>query len=152
MAVGADSGSEHGNTALASVPLLAGLEPSALEALEGLSFRRTFVPGEVILEEGRTGNGLFVVLSGAVEAFKVTAAGGTQVIARLGPGEPFGEMALLGEWKRNASVRAVEETVCLGMDRWVFLAHLQREPRLALGVIQFLVQRLAEADEQLLQR
>jgi len=142
------SGDALGGSALSRVPLFAGLEPSALEALEALTFQRVFPPGETIIEEGRTGNGLFVVLSGRVEVLK----GATQVIATLGPGEPFGEMALLGDWKRSASVRSVEETTCLGMDRWVFLAHLRREPELALGVIQFLAQRLADADARLLQR
>lgn len=149
----ATSGTGNGGegSALGHVPLFAGLEPAALEALEGLTFRRTFAPGEVIVEEGRTGNGLFVVLAGHVEVLKATAAGGAQVLATLGPGEPFGEMALLGDWKRSASVRAAEETTCLGMDRWVFLAHLRREPELALGVIQFLAQRLADANALMLQ-
>jgi len=137
---------------LAHVPLFSGLEPSAIEALEALTFRRTFARGETIIEEGRTGNGLFVVLSGRVEVFKGVPGDGAQVLATLGPGEPFGEMALLGEWKRNASVRAAEDTTCLGMDRWVFLAHLRREPELALGLIQFLAQRLADANEMLFQR
>lgn len=145
------SGKAEGS-ALARIPLFSGLDPAALEALEALTFQRKFAAGETIIEEGRTGNGLFVVLSGSVAVLKGAPGAGEQTIATLGPLEPFGEMALLGEWKRNASVRAVEETTCLGMDRWVFLAHLRREPELALGVIQFLAQRLADADAMLLQR
>ncbi|MBI5947519.1 MAG: cyclic nucleotide-binding domain-containing protein [Chloroflexi bacterium] len=148
---GGDGGKADGG-ALSHVGLFAGLEPAALETLEEFTFRRTFAPGEVIVEEGRTGNGLFVVLVGHVEVTKEAPGGGQEVIAELGAGEPFGEMALLGEWKRSASVRAAEETTCLGMDRWVFLAHLRRDPELAMRVIQFLAQRLAQADQKLLQR
>ena len=152
MAADSNQGGAAEGSVLAHIPLFSGLDAAALESLTALTFQRTFAPGETIIEEGRTGNGLFVVLSGHVEVLKSTVGGGTQAIATLGAGEPFGEMALLGEWKRNASVKAVEETTCLGMDRWVFLAHLRREPELALGVIQFLAQRLADADTMLLQR
>lgn len=135
--------------ALTNVALFAGLDPEALESLEAFTFRRTFRPGELIVEEGRTGNGLYVVLSGRVEVVKGLDGGRPQVVAALGPGEPFGEMALLGEWPRSASVRAVEETECLGMDRWAFLAHLQREPRLAIKMLQIMARRLADAGAKL---
>lgn len=137
---------------LSHVPLFAGLAPSTLEALTEFTFRRTFAAGERIVEEGRTGNGLFVVLAGRVAVTKQGATGQEQVLAELGPGEPFGEMALLGEWKRSASVRALEPATCLGMDRWVFLAYLRRDPELAIRVIQFLAERLAQADQRLLQQ
>ena len=133
---------------LAQVHLFSGLDHEAIERLEAFTFRRTFSPGDVIVEEGRTGNGLYVVLSGRVEVLKGLAAGRPQVVTTLGPGEPFGEMALLGEWKRAASVRAVEETTCLGMDRWVFLAHLNSEPQLAIKMLHLLAQRLAETNER----
>jgi CRP-like cAMP-binding protein len=137
---------------LANVPLFAGLSEPALRALEGFTFQRTYRPGEVIVAEGRTGNGLFVILSGRVEVYKGDPATHAQVLATFGPGESFGEMALFGEWRRTASVRAVEETTCVGIDRWVFLAYLRREPELSWRVIQFLAQRLAEANEKLLER
>src|SRR5438034_3977970 len=135
---------------LAAVPLFSGLDPEALERLESFTFRKTFSPGEVVVEEGRTGNGLYVVLSGEVEVIKGMRGERPQMVARLGPGEPFGEMALLGEWPRSASVKAIDQVECAGMDRWVFLAHLQREPAIAVRMLQILAQRLAELDERLL--
>jgi CRP-like cAMP-binding protein len=146
---GEDQATGDAASALARVPLFAGLDGTSIAALDAFAFQRTFAPGEVIVEEGHTGNGLFVVLEGHVEVIKGIGTDRAQHLATLGPGEPFGEIALLGEWKRSASVRAVEETRCLGMDRWVFLAHLRREPELALRVIQFLAQRLVETDERL---
>jgi len=135
--------------ALAKIPLFAGLDPKALESFEAFTFRRTFKPGDLIVEEGRTGNGAYVVLSGKVEVVRGIDSERPVVISTLGPGEPFGEMALLGDWPRTASVRAVEQTECLGMDRWIFLAHMSKEPKLALTMLQILARRLAEMDQRL---
>ena len=134
---------------LSQVPLFAGLEEDALNALAGFTFTKTFEPGEAIVEEGHTGNGLYVVLTGRVEVIKSDGTDHAQVLATLGTGEPFGELALLGEWKRTATVRAIDETTCLGMDRWLFLAHLQRQPAIAIKMLQFVAQRLVETDAHL---
>jgi CRP/FNR family transcriptional regulator, cyclic AMP receptor protein len=134
--------------ALSHVALFAGLDVASLHTLQELSFRRTFEPGETIVEEGRTGNGAYVVLSGKVEVIRGLPER-PQVVATMGPGEPFGELALLGDWKRTASVQAVERTTCVGIDRWVFLAYLRREPQLAAKVIQVITQRLVETDPEM---
>ncbi len=143
--------SEGAKAALSQVPLFSGLSPETLEGLQAFTFRRSFKSGDTIVEEGRTGNGLYIVLSGKVEVVKGIPAGRPQVVARLGPGEPFGEMALLGEWPRTASVRAVEDTECLGMDRWVFMHQVRREPELALKMMQVLAQRLAKTDARIVE-
>jgi CRP/FNR family transcriptional regulator len=135
--------------ALARVPLFSGLDDAALDALAGLSFTRTFAAGEAIIEEGHVGNGLYVVLSGRVEVVRAEGTPREQSLAIFGAGEPFGELALLGEWKRTATVRAIEETICLGIDRWLFLAHMQREPAIAVKMLQFVAQRLVDTDARL---
>jgi len=135
---------------LAAVPLFSALGEESLEALEAFAFSKAFKSGDLIVEEARTGNGVYIILSGHVEVVKGLSGGRPQVLATLGPGEPFGEMALLGEWKRTASVRALDEVVCLGIDRWVFLAYLEREPKVAVRLLQLLAQRLADTDDKLL--
>ncbi|TAJ19809.1 MAG: cyclic nucleotide-binding domain-containing protein [Dehalococcoidia bacterium] len=137
---------------LRGVPLFAGLDDTAIGVLAGFAFQKTFQPGEVIVEEGHTGNGLYVILSGRVEVVKSEGTDRAQSLATFGPGEPFGELALLGEWKRTATVRAIDETTCLGMDRWVFLAHMERQPALAVKMVQFLAQRLVDTDARLVAR
>ncbi len=151
--VGVPAASDHERCydALASVPLFASLEPASIASLEAFTFRKGFAPGEIIVEEGRTGNGLYIVLSGKVEVVKGLGGARPQTLAVFGPGEPFGEMALLADWKRSASVRAVDEVECLGMDRWAFLAYLNREPQLAIKMLQMLAQRLAETNEKLVE-
>ena len=134
---------------LTKVPLFAGLDRRAIEALAGFAFRKTFEPGELIVEEGRSGNGLFIVVSGSVEVIKGLKTGQAHNVAKLGTGEPIGEMALLGEWPRTASARALEPTECIGIDRWVFLDYLEKEPKLALRMLQILALRLAETGERL---
>jgi CRP-like cAMP-binding protein len=139
---------EETENVLAHVAFFAGLDADAIHALQELAFRRTFAPGELIVEEGRTGNGAYVVLSGKVEVVR-GLPDRPQVVATFGPGEPFGELALLGDWKRTASVVAVDETTCIGIDRWVFLAYLRREPRLAAAMTRFVAQRLIDTDPEL---
>ena len=134
---------------LGGVWLFAGMDPEQLDAMSSFTFQRSFGPGELIVEEGRTGNGLYVVISGHVEVIKALGSEQQQILTTLGTGEVFGEMALLGEWPRTASVRAIDEVECLGMDRWVFLAQLEREPRVAIKLLQILAQRLRDTDARL---
>jgi CRP-like cAMP-binding protein len=134
---------------LTQVPLFAGLDSKAIEAIAGFAFTRTFEPGDLIVEEGRTGNGLFILVSGSAEVIKGLKGGQPRHLATLAAGEPIGEMALIGEWPRTASVRALEKTECLGLDRWIFLEHLSKEPMLAIRLLQILALRLAETAEKL---
>jgi len=67
-------------------------------------------------------------------------------LAKRGPEDVFGEMALLGEWPRTASVRALEQAECLDLDRWVFLTQLESQPQLGIRMLQMLAQRLRESD------
>ena len=112
--------------------LFSGLDEQQLEAVSSLTFQKKFGPGELIVEEGRTGNGLYAIISGNVEAVKALGTGQERTVNRLGPGEVFGEMALLGEWPRTATVRAIDEVECLGIDRWVFLTQLERHPQMGI--------------------
>ena len=93
---------------LRQVWLFAGLNDDQLDVISNFTFQISFGPGDLIVEEGHTGNGLYVVISGNVEAVKSMGTDREQVLNKLGPGEVFGEMALLGEWPRTATVRAVD--------------------------------------------
>ena len=106
---------------LSQIWLFAGLSEEQLEAISSFTFQKTFQAGELIVEEGRTGIGCYVILSGEVEVVKALGTDNQLVLARRGAGEVLGEMALLGEWPRTASIRALNEVGCLGIDRWVFL-------------------------------
>jgi CRP-like cAMP-binding protein len=131
---------------LRRVWLFSQLEQGQLDAISSFTFHKTFAPGELIVEEGHTGNGLYVIVSGNVEVVKALGTDNQRVVATRGSGEVFGEMALLGEWPRTASVRALDQVECLGIDRWVFLAQLERQPQVSIRMLQILAQRLRESD------
>ena len=132
--------------ALRHVWLFSELTEDQLESISSFTFEKSFEPGELIVEEGQTGNGLYIIVSGNVEALKGDLAESPQVLAKRGAGDVFGEMALLGEWPRTASVRALDAVQCLGIDRWVFLSQLERQPKVTIRMLQILAQRLRDSD------
>ena len=132
--------------ALRHVWLFSELTDDQLESISSFTFEKAFEPGELIVEEGQTGNGLYVIVSVNVEVLKGDLAANPQVLANRGAGDVFGEMALLGEWPRTASVRALDEVQCLGIDRWVFLSQLERNPQVTIRMLQILAQRLRDSD------
>ena len=135
--------------ALRPVWLFSELSDEELESISSFTFDKSFDPGELIMEEGQTGNGLYVIVSGNVEVLKGDLEDNPQVLATQGAGDVFGEMALLGEWPRTASVRALDTVQCLGMDRWVFLSQLERQPKVTIRLLQILAQRLRDSDARL---
>ena len=134
---------------LGSIWLFSGASKDDLEKLATFAFSKSFGPGETIIEEGRTGNGLYVIASGRVEVVKGLDTENPQHIATLGAGEFFGEMALLGEWPRSASVRTLEDTTCLGIDRWMFLDQIRKQPHMAITMLEVMAERLRVADARL---
>ncbi len=131
--------------------LFEGLTDDQLNSLSPFTYRKRFGPDELIVEEGHTGNGLYLIVSGNVEVIKGLGTGQQQILNKLGAGEVFGEMALLGEWPRTASVRAVDNVECLGIDRWVFLAQLERQPQVGIRMLHILAQRLRDSDARLVE-
>ena len=135
--------------ALRHVWLFSEMSDEQLESISSFTFEKSFDPGELIVEEGQTGNGLYVIVSGNVEVLKGDLAATPQVLAKRGAGDVFGEMALLGEWPRTASVRALDDGQCLGIDRWVFLSQLEQQPKVTIRLLQILAQRLRDSDARL---
>ena len=90
-----------------------------------------------------------MIASGTVEVIKGLGTDQERVVATRGAGEVFGEMALLGEWPRTATVRALDDVKCLGIDRWVFLTQLERQPQVGVRMLQILAQRLRASDARL---
>ncbi len=136
---------------LGRVWLFEGLTEDQLNSLSPFTYRKKFDPGELIVEEGHTGNGLYLIVSGNVEAVKGLGTEHQQIVNELGAGDVFGEMALLGEWPRTATVRAVDNVECLGIDRWVFLAQVERQPQVGIRMLHILAQKLRDSDARLVE-
>ena len=124
-------------TQLASVPLLAGLDDRVRRRLAQIGKRRTYAADEAIVKEGSTGTALYVILSGRVRVER----GGNQV-GELGPGDFFGELALIEDEPRSASVLAVDETECLLFPAWEFRALLDEQPQIAVAIMRALIERI----------
>lgn len=134
---------------LSKVWLFAGLSEDQLESISSFTFQKSFGPGDLIVEEGETGNGLYIIISGDVDVLKGLGVNNPVSLGHRSSGEVFGEMALLGEWPRTASVRAIDQVECLGIDRWVFLTLLERQPQIGINMLQILAQRLRDSDARL---
>jgi len=130
---------------LAQTSLFAALTQEELQRLAEAARLRAYPPGEVIVREGEQTAGCFIILTGQVEVVKDVDTATATVLARLGPGEIFGEMAMIDEHPRSATVRAIETTECVGLRRSDFMAELQRTPEIAVHMLPVLVRRLREA-------
>lgn len=129
---------------LQRVPLFAGCDPELIGAVADLTAEQSFAPGELIVREGQVGNGLYIVVAGAVRI-----VGGTRELERLGPGEPFGELSVIDRQPRSATVVADGPTTCLALASWDLDELLARSPRLAQNLLRGLVGRLRRADARL---
>jgi CRP-like cAMP-binding protein len=103
-----------------------------------------FKAGEVILRENEPGETAYVIERGRVEVTREDAGRRTH-LAYLGEGEPFGEMGMIEEKPRSATVTAVEDTVVREIHRDDFFRSLKADPNLALSLLRALFERLREA-------
>jgi CRP-like cAMP-binding protein len=108
------------------------LDQKSLDAIANAAVEQRYQPGQEIVRQGDTGVGAFIIRSGKVDI--IQDKDGKEVkLTTLGPGDVFGEMALLDEFPRSASARAVEPTTALGIQRWHFRGILESHPQLALA-------------------
>ncbi|MHB8771596.1 MAG: Crp/Fnr family transcriptional regulator [Syntrophales bacterium] len=129
---------------LAGIPLFAGLSKPQYEALARIALRRSCRKGEMIFSEGDAGTGFFVVLTGRVKIFKVSADGKEQILHLFGPGESFGEVSVFtGQGFPADAMPAVQSTL-LFFPRQAFSALIQKDPTLALNMIAQLSRRLMQ--------
>lgn len=129
---------------LARVPLFKRLPRKTLQRLERIAVAREYKTGEDIVREGDRGAGFFLITKGKVEILK----GGSR-LNTLGAGEFFGEMALLDNHPRVATVRALEDTACLALSRWDFVAELRANPDLAIEMLEAVSARLRQLEERI---
>jgi CRP/FNR family cyclic AMP-dependent transcriptional regulator len=127
---------------LSQVPLFRTLEPKYIQRLQRAARERSYAAGDVILTEGEQGIAFYVVMSGHVEA---TRGDGT-VVNRIGPGGSFGELALLNETPRTATVTALDAVTCLVLPRLDFLDALRDQPEIAVQLLKTLAELLRRAE------
>jgi len=126
---------------LAGVPLLAGANAAALDALAAGAVPRRVLAGDWLIREGDEADDLFVVLRGRLRAV-ADADGDARTLRVLGPGASIGELALLTGAPRSASVQATRDSTVLQLGRDRFAELMERDPRFAAAVARELASQL----------
>ncbi|MGH2516878.1 MAG: Crp/Fnr family transcriptional regulator [Ktedonobacterales bacterium] len=136
---------EQGKT-LAQVAIFAGLDADGLHELASAARRRTFRGGEVIFHRDDPGQVLYVIRTGKVKIY-ITSPDGQEVsLAVFGPGDYFGELALLDGQPRSASAVAIEPAETYALQRTDFINAVMHHPRIAVQVMNVLSRRLRQTD------
>lgn len=134
-------------SSISELPLFAGLTPAETTDLESRMRRREFAPQQTIVREGGPGDAAFLVVSGLVAVRHKDPESGVEfLLAELGAGQMFGEMALITGHPRTASVVALEPTVCAVLERADFERALQDHPGVAFALARVMAERLDRAN------
>jgi CRP/FNR family cyclic AMP-dependent transcriptional regulator len=128
---------------LQRVPIFTDLDRRELQGVADSMKQRTFGAGDVIAEEGKGGVGFFVIEGGRA---RVSVRGEER--AALGPGDYFGEIALIADVDRTATVTAETELRCWGMTFWDFRPLVESNASIAWKLLQVLARRLQAAEQR----
>lgn len=124
------------------VPLFADLDDRELKEIAASMKERTFRGGDTVTEEGKGGVGFFVIEGGSA---KVTVGG--KEVRTLGAGDYFGEIGLIADIDRTATITADSDLHCYGMTFWDFRPLVESNASIAWKMLQALAQRLKEAEQ-----
>ncbi len=128
---------------LRRVPIFSTLDERELADVASRMKEYTYGPGEPVATEGETGIGFFVIEDGRA---RVTVHGEER--ARLGPGDHFGEVALVSGGERTATVSADTDLRCLRMTSWEFKPLVEANPKIAWKLLQGLARRLVSVEQR----
>ncbi|HKJ02284.1 MAG TPA: GGDEF domain-containing protein [Longimicrobiales bacterium] len=131
---------------LARVPLLRDLQPQDLEHLAATARQQQVRSGDTIVEIGDPARSLYLLVDGQVQVVYPSASADFE-LARLGPGDFFGEMALLNDKPGTATVRALSEATLLILNKMDFRRVVSESPELAMNLLSTLSGRVRTADE-----
>jgi CRP/FNR family cyclic AMP-dependent transcriptional regulator len=134
---------------LRNVPLFSGLEEGELDRLARVAGRRRVGRGEQVVRAGETADAFLIMLTGRAKVTNFDEEGREVILAWLGPGEFFGEMGLIDDSPRSASVIAVENCELMVLGKQEFQRCMQDNFQVAQKLMQILVRRLREADRHI---
>jgi signal transduction histidine kinase len=133
---------------LESCKLFQGLPVAELESLRQVTRERSYGLGETIFKQGDAGDGIYIVKSGEVHIAVAASSGDLRVVSKLGPGELFGEMAVIDSDPRSASALAGDTTIVYFVARKDLLEMLNRAPQLTIGLVREISRRLRDFNRQ----
>lgn len=134
---------------LARVELFSGLDKKELHTLAESCQERKYSAGTRIMSQGDTGVGLYIITSGKVRITHSSSPDRAEEdLGTAGAGDVLGEMALLDDLPRSASITAVEDVTALLLPVWEFRTVLRNHPEIALKLLAVLSRRLRKAEQR----
>jgi CRP/FNR family transcriptional regulator len=134
---------------LRSVPLFADLEEGELERFSHVAVPRSFPAGTRVFHEGDSSDACYIVSEGSFRVTREHSDGRAITLATLGPGEIFGELAMLDGDRRSASAESITDGTLLALPANDVRSLLARNPEIALKLVAGLVRRLRAANARL---
>jgi len=128
---------------LSGVPLFQGVKPKELKKLASRMQERSFAEGDAITTEGKSGVGFFLIEDG-----NATVSIDGKIVRTLGPGEYFGEVALIDSGPRSATIVASTDLRCQGLTAWEFRPWIEEHPEVAWPMLETLASRLRDAEQR----
>ncbi|MGB6064363.1 MAG: Crp/Fnr family transcriptional regulator [Desulfomonilaceae bacterium] len=132
---------------VANIPLFEDLPEDQLKDLASIALVKSFNRGRTIFSEGDPGTGFYVVVTGRVKIYKLSADGREQILHIFGTGEPFGEVPVFEGRRFPAHAVALDDTRCLFFPRPAFVDLISRNPSLSLNMLAVLSRRLRRFTE-----
>lgn len=129
---------------LKHLPIFSELSPKALALLENIVHLRSYKAHETIFEEGDPGSGMYMIRSGAVSIYAKDEHGSEYELARLGPGDFFGETTLTAPAPRSASARSLEISELVGLFRADIIELTERRPSVSSSILLGLTKVVSE--------
>ncbi len=133
---------------LRKIPLFAKIESSKLKLLAFASERLTFAAGQELFHQGDAGDAAYIVIDGAADVI-IDAPGGPITVAKLARNDIVGEIAILCDVPRTATVRAETELVALVISKDLFFRMVTEFPQMGVEIMRELAQRLEKTNAQL---
>jgi CRP/FNR family transcriptional regulator, cyclic AMP receptor protein len=140
---------EENKAFLRRVPLFQSLNEAQLDVLSTGSLRRNYPRGRTIVAEGEPSQSLYILLSGRAKVQRSDSEGKEVILAVIGPGEFFGEMSLIDDAPRSASVITLESSDFMAINKDNFKAMLLQNTDIGMQIMRGLVRRLREADKKI---
>lgn len=134
---------------LRRIPLFANIDPAKLKLLAFASQRMTYKPGAVLFRQGDPGDAAYIVIEGSAEVVVGNANGGELVVAEIARNQIVGEIAILCDVPRTATIRARDGLTALKITKEVFLRLVRDFPDIGMEVLRTLAQRLEHTTQQL---
>ena len=133
---------------LRNIPLFAKVEPAKLKLLAFASERAVFAPGETLFHQGDPGDAAYIIMEGEAEVL-INGPGGPIAVATIGKNDFVGEIAILCDVPRTATIRSRTALTTLRITKDLFLRMLMDFPAIAIEVTRVLAQRLENTTERL---